>query len=77
VQSDVIEPLLQLAVDPIPNIRFNVAKALEVIGSSFGPGGRPLAQQRIMPMLEQQKADQDADVRYFAARALQRAVTVA
>jgi len=71
VQSDVIEPLLQLAVDPIPNIRFNVGKALESVGSAFGPRGRELAQQRIVPMLEQQKADSDADVRYHATRALQ------
>jgi serine/threonine-protein phosphatase 2A regulatory subunit A len=73
----VIEPLLILAVDPIPNIRFNVAKALEVIGSSFGPSGQALAQQKIMPMLEQQRADTDADVRYFASRAIQQAVAVA
>jgi serine/threonine-protein phosphatase 2A regulatory subunit A len=75
VQADVIDALLQLAVDPIPNIRFNVAKALEVIGSSFGPAGRELAQQRILPMLDQQKTDADADVRYYAVRAMQRIVT--
>jgi serine/threonine-protein phosphatase 2A regulatory subunit A len=76
ILADVIEPLLQLAVDPIPNIRFNVGKALEVIGAGFGPEGRDLAQQKIIPMLEQQKSDTDADVRYFAARALQHIATV-
>ncbi|KAK1233574.1 protein phosphatase 2A structural subunit [Marasmius sp. AFHP31] len=77
VQSDIIEPLLQLASDPIPNIRFNVAKALETLATVFGatPQGHEFVQQKVMPALEQQKNDPDADVRYFAARALQKALT--
>lgn len=74
IEADIIEPLLQLAVDPIPNIRFNVARALEMVGGSFGTEGRTLAQQRIVPALEQQKTDSDADVRYYSARALQKTV---
>ncbi len=31
---------------------------------------------KIVPVLEAQKADQDADVRYFAAKALQQVRTV-
>ena len=79
MRSDIIEPLLQLAVDPIPNIRFNVAKSLEVVATTFGRSieGHEIIQQRIVPVLEQQKIDQDADVRYFAARALHQALTVA
>ncbi|KAF8642237.1 hypothetical protein AX16_009512 [Volvariella volvacea WC 439] len=78
VRADVIEPLLILAGDPIPNIRFNVSKALEILALTFGskPEGRDLLRQRIIPALEQQQNDQDADVRYFATRALQRASTV-
>ncbi|KAJ3814528.1 Ser/Thr protein phosphatase 2A regulatory subunit A [Lentinula lateritia] len=74
VRSEIIESLLQLASDPIPNIRFNVAKSLEVLLSAYGntPEGEAFVQQRILPVLEQQKNDQDADVRYFAARALQK-----
>ncbi|KAJ3786653.1 Ser/Thr protein phosphatase 2A regulatory subunit A [Lentinula aff. detonsa] len=75
VRSEIVESLLQLASDPIPNIRFNVAKSLEVLATAFGntPEGKAFVQQRIIPVLEQQKNDQDADVRYFAARALQKA----
>ncbi|KAJ3894953.1 Ser/Thr protein phosphatase 2A regulatory subunit A [Lentinula edodes] len=74
VRSEIIESLLQLASDPIPNIRFNVAKSLEVLLSAYGntPEGEAFVHQRILPVLEQQKNDQDADVRYFAARALQK-----
>ncbi|KAJ3734884.1 Ser/Thr protein phosphatase 2A regulatory subunit A [Lentinula guzmanii] len=75
VRSEIVESLLQLASDPIPNIRFNVAKSLEVLATAFGntPEGKAFVHQRIIPVLEQQKNDQDADVRYFAARALQKA----
>ncbi|OSD03443.1 ARM repeat-containing protein [Trametes coccinea BRFM310] len=75
VRGDILEMLLQLAGDPIPNIRFNVAKALEAIATSFGdtPDGRQLVQQKIVPVLEALKNDQDADVRFFASRALQKA----
>ena len=76
MRVDIIDPLLQLAADPIPNIRFNVSKSLEVIATTFGrsPEGFEIVQQRIVPTLEQQKNDQDADVRYFASRALQNAL---
>ncbi len=70
--------MLQLAIDPIPNIRFNVPKFLEVLAVAYGgtPEGKEMVQQRLIPALEQAKNDQDADVRYFASRALQKAVEV-
>ncbi|CCM01981.1 uncharacterized protein FIBRA_04054 [Fibroporia radiculosa] len=74
VRGDILETLLQLANDPIPNIRFNVAKALEVLGTTFGDRaeGRQLIEQKVFPVLEMLKNDQDADVRFFAARGLQK-----
>ncbi|KAL6304279.1 ARM repeat-containing protein [Sparassis latifolia] len=79
VRGEILDTLLQLSADPIPNIRFNVAKALEVLATTFGdtPEGRQLVLQKIVPVLEQQKNDQDADVRFFAVRALQKAHEVA
>jgi serine/threonine-protein phosphatase 2A regulatory subunit A len=77
IQAEVIEPLLVLAADPIPNIRFNVAKALEVLGTSFGTDASDLAETRLLPALDQQQKDGDADVRYFAGRAHQKVVAVA
>jgi len=71
VRNEVLEALLHLATDPIPNIRFNVAKSLEVLATTYGTTaeGKELAQQRIAPVLEGLKNDQDADVRYFATHA--------
>lgn len=74
VGGDIIETLLQLGRDAIPNIRFNVAKALEVLATTFGnqePEGKQLVRQKIVPMLEAQQKDPDADVRFFASKALQ------
>lgn len=74
IQGEILDTILQLAQDPIPNIRFNVAKCLEVLATTFGeqPDGRQLVRQRIAPVLDSQKNDQDADVRYFASKALQK-----
>ena len=54
IRDSVLDMLLQLASDPIPNIRFNVAKALEIIATSVGdaPEGVQLVQQKIAPVLE-------------------------
>ena len=73
MSSDILDTLLQLAQDPIPNIRFNVAKSLEVLATTFAslPEGQAMIHTKIMPVLEAQKNDPDADVRYFAAKAQQ------
>lgn len=69
--DDILDPLLRLANDPIPNIRFNVAKSLNVIGTKINeqPEGSQIFQKRISPTVERLKNDSDADVRYFASRA--------
>lgn len=74
VSEEIIDALLHLATDPIPNIRFNVAKSLEVVATTYGktPEGKDLAQQKVVPALDELKTDQDADVRYFATLASQR-----
>lgn len=78
VGGEIIDTLLQLGQDPIPNIRFNVAKALEVLATTFGsnPEGKPLLRQKVVPMLEAQQKDSDADVRFFASKALQQVRTL-
>jgi serine/threonine-protein phosphatase 2A regulatory subunit A len=72
ITDNVLETVTQMVDDPIPNIRFNVAKAFEVLASVLNqtPQGRELTQSRIAPGLEKLKDDTDADVRYFAQKAL-------
>lgn len=75
MQTEILEALLHLSSDPIPNIRFNVAKSLEVLAITYGstPEGKAIIQSKILPALHDLKNDTDADVRYFATHALQKA----
>ncbi len=82
IRDSVLDCALRLSTDEIPNIRFNVAKALEILGQSLisqqgksveqGTEGRQLVQDKVVPALNKMAEDTDADVRYFAAKALER-----
>lgn len=74
IQNEILEALLHLATDSIPNIRFNVAKSMEVLAVTYGSTseGKALIAEKVVPVLEELKADSDADVRYYAAHALAR-----
>ena len=73
VRDTVLGTLLSLVADPIPNIRFNVAKSLETLSTTYGttPDGKTMAEEKIKPALTNLQNDLDADVRYFANRALE------
>lgn len=75
IRDNVLEVLVGLTVDPIPNIRFNVAKSLETIASTINatPEGLELSKTKIVSAIEVLRNDSDADVRYFANRALLKA----
>jgi serine/threonine-protein phosphatase 2A regulatory subunit A len=70
--------VLALVSDPIPNIRFNVAKSLEVLSTTLGASkeGKDLAHARILPAVQALKNDSDADVRYFASKAFEKTVSL-
>jgi serine/threonine-protein phosphatase 2A regulatory subunit A len=72
-QPSISETIVHLAEDPIPNIRFNVAKALEVLATVVGPqpGGQEVVKDALVPAIRKLKDDSDADVRYFAGKALE------
>jgi len=78
-QPSILETVNVLASDPIPNIRFNVAKALEVLATVLAdkPGGNDLVRDTVIPALMKLKDDDDADVRYFAGKALEIAHPIA
>jgi len=64
--------LLNMVQDPIPNIRFNVAKAFEVLIQELKSSsvGIQTVQEQIVPALQALSDDPDADVRYYAQKAL-------
>ena len=65
IRDTVLDAALNLAKDPIPNIRFNVAKCLETLAMvlSGSPEGQDIVQRRIIPALKKLQEDTDADVR--------------
>ncbi|CEQ42176.1 SPOSA6832_03968, partial [Sporobolomyces salmonicolor] len=79
IRTFILPIIIQLSADRIPNIRFNVAKAFEVLSSSLAAqaGGRELVESEIVPAVEKLRQDSDADVRFFAEKAGQTAQAVA
>jgi serine/threonine-protein phosphatase 2A regulatory subunit A len=65
IRDTVLDAALNLAADPIPNIRFNVAKCLEILASvlATSPEGQEIVQRRILPAVKKLQEDTDADVR--------------
>jgi serine/threonine-protein phosphatase 2A regulatory subunit A len=78
IRSSVLPTIISLSADRIPNIRFNVAKAFEVLSTSLGSqsGGAQLVQSEVIPAVEKLRQDSDADVRFFAEKAAQTAQQV-
>ena len=68
----ILPSLLNMVQDPIPNIRFNVAKAFEVLIQELKSSsvGIQTVQEQIVPALQALSDDPDADVRYYAQKAL-------
>ena len=61
---------MNLGKDPIPNIRFNVAKSLEQVVPILKAKNAAVVNDQIKPMLTKLKEDTDVDVRYYAGKAL-------
>ncbi|RHY43581.1 hypothetical protein DYB30_001635, partial [Aphanomyces astaci] len=67
LQLSILPLVLQLASDPVPNIRFNVAKTLETMAGQLDDAAK---QTLVGPVLHTLATDPDGDVQYFAARAI-------
>ena len=65
--QDLVEILGRLVGDPVPNIKFNAAKVIKLVGSLSSAA---LRQTHFIPLLQRLKRDPDFDVRYFATDAL-------
>jgi len=59
--------VLTMRHDPVPNIRFNVAKSLQSLIAQLDAA---VVQDQVKPCLIQLAEDDDKDVRYFASQAL-------
>ncbi|WRT64344.1 uncharacterized protein IL334_001276 [Kwoniella shivajii] len=74
IRDTVLQSALNLASDPIPNIRFNVAKCLETLAAvlASNPEGQEIISRKVIPALKKLQDDSDADVRFFATKAYDR-----
>jgi serine/threonine-protein phosphatase 2A regulatory subunit A len=70
VKDSFLSTTLALCNDPIPNIRFNAAKALEAIVPGVAAQAPAVAEEKIRPMLGKMVQDADQEVRYYAGRAV-------
>jgi serine/threonine-protein phosphatase 2A regulatory subunit A len=62
LNKNFVEVLLLLIEDPVPNIRFNVCKAIEAVYPKLTPGNKIKCEQAVKKM----ESDKDFDVQYFA-----------
>ncbi|KAG7350297.1 peptidase C14 caspase catalytic subunit-like protein [Nitzschia inconspicua] len=65
-QVELLPILLEMAIDPVPNIRFNVAQSLGNLGSICD---LMTYEQQILPVLSLLQEDLDRDVRFYADKA--------
>ncbi|AOA64512.1 Protein phosphatase PP2A regulatory subunit A [Komagataella phaffii CBS 7435] len=74
IKTDIYPFFERLIKDEVPNIRFNVAKAYQVIGETLlanDPKEAPVIESTIIPQLVQLTNDEDVDVRFFATKSLE------
>lgn len=66
-RTEILPLVLEMATDNVANIRFNVAKGLEIIAPMCG---HSICDSQIRPVLSLLSEDPDRDVRFFANKSL-------
>lgn len=67
IALSIVPVLLKSCKDPVPNVRFCVAKLLKKIASKIDPA---TLNSKVKPTLTEMGSDPDKDVRFFAKQAL-------
>lgn len=70
IKEKVLPTVLELVDDPIPNVRFNVAKSLEVLVPILKQNSNAEVSSKVIHVLDKLSKDSDVDVRFFAEKAL-------
>jgi len=68
--SEALPLALHLNKDPVPNIRFTLAKTLETLAPKVVEREGAVLPSQVRPCLEELLNDSDRDVRFFARKAL-------
>jgi len=69
VENHLVVMALKMAVDPVPNVRFNAAKSIQAMHKTCAasPG---VLQESLVPCLKRLNADSDPDVKFYAEKAM-------
>ena len=70
LSSRLLPAITALSRDSVPNIRFNVARALQMLISTAKVSEQASVRSLVRPCLTTLSGDSDADVRYYAQKAL-------
>ena len=68
IVNTILPVVTEMARDNVPNVRFNVAKTLELLMTHMTD--KSAVSAKIVPILNSLDEDQDKDVKYFAHKAL-------
>jgi len=68
LNKGLVEVLLSLAEDPVPNIRFNVSKCIEIFYPKMTPGSKIKCESAIKKLCN----DTDFDSKFFAKKCLEK-----
>jgi len=66
IHNSMLPLVIRMADDPVPNIRFNVAKTLHTLIKHLDPN---VVQTKVQPCLAKLYEDKDKDVKFYAAQA--------
>lgn len=68
IEKNLVPMIMKMANDPVPNVRFNSAKTIQVMLKA--PAARTVTQTTLTPCLQRLVTDDDPDVKFFAQRAM-------
>ena len=67
IHSSMLPLVIRMAEDPVPNIRFNVAKTMGILIKNLDANS---IQTKVKPALTKLYEDPDRDVKFYASQAL-------
>jgi serine/threonine-protein phosphatase 2A regulatory subunit A len=71
IHKQILPIFVKMSKDPVPNVRFNVAKSLEIVIPLLKKNNLAnVVNDEIKPELIKMSSDVDGDVRYFSQKAM-------
>lgn len=75
VDAHLVPMVVKMTSDPVPNVRFNVAKSIKMMRKTCMSSNPSALEDHLLPCLWRLVADEDPDVKFYATRALSESTT--